>query len=189
VNHPERDQLALFAGGDVGWLDRFRVRSHMNSCEQCREQIEQYRESAMALRTASAELPERLDWNRLAAEMTANIHLGLEAGECVTRVRPKAPAMGWRAAAAMASLCAVLGAAWWLNPPVRQVPVLRGPHVEIRTTSAGLELNENGNTLVLLHTRGSRAERPLIVSAPGTLRARYVDADTGQITINNVYSE
>jgi hypothetical protein len=59
--------------------------------------------------------------------------------------------------------------------------------VEIRTSATGLEVKENGSTLILMHTRGQQA--PLILSTPGSLRARYVDQDTGQVTINNVYAD
>jgi hypothetical protein len=129
-----------------------------------------------------------VNWDRLSAEMTANIHLGLEAGECVGPVPGSRPErMGWRAALVMAGMTIILLAAWWLNPPrVRQVAIHKSP-AEIRTAPEGIEVKENGSALTLLHTRGQQT--PIIVSTPGSLRARFVDADTGQVTINNVYSD
>jgi hypothetical protein len=96
--------------------------------------------------------------------------------------------LGWRAAVVMAGMTCMLLAAWWLNPvPKRKPHAIRAAHVEMRTTASGIQLNENGNALTLLHTRGR--QKPIIVSAPGTLRARFVDNETGQVTINNVYTE
>jgi hypothetical protein len=189
MTHPTESDLALFAGRDVALAERVRIAWHVRRCSRCREDVDALRETSAALREDLSYVPPSVDWDRLAAEMTANIHLGLEAGECVAQPKPRPVSLQWRVAAALASVTIVIAGAWWLNPPVRQSPEMRAPRVEIRTTSAGLELNENGNSLVLLHGRGTQVQRAIIVSAPGSLRARYVDTDTGQITINNVYVE
>ena len=194
MKHPGEADLALFAGGDLGFLDRWRVGRHLKGCATCRDGIEGFRSGTSALRNETSELPPGLDWSRLAAEMTANIHVGIEAGECVGRVRQRPvhrlSGPRWRAAAVMAAMTAILLAGWALNPPERRPQHgLRGRKVEIRNTANGLELNENGNALVLLHGRGIKVQRPIIVSTPGTLKARFVDDDTDQITINHVYAE
>jgi hypothetical protein len=187
MKHPADFQLALFAGGDLDILDRWRVGRHVSQCEYCRREIDVLNCSTKDLKSVAAEFPAGLNWNRLAAEMTANIHLGLEAGECVAEPATRPDRMGWRAAAVMAGLSCMLLAAWWLNPaPRRQPHAIRASQVEIRTTPSGIEVNENGHALTLLHTRGG--QKPIIVSAPGTLRARFVD-DTGQVTVNNVYTD
>jgi hypothetical protein len=121
--------------------------------------------------------------------MTANIHLGLEAGECIGPMPVSRPdGIGWRAVTVMAGLSAVLMGAWWLNPPqsVREVAIRRTP-IEVNTSPGGIEVKENGSAMILMHTRGQQT--PIIVSTPGSLRARFVDQDTGQVTINNVYSD
>jgi hypothetical protein len=143
------------------------------------------------MRAEAAEWPSRINWHRLAGEMTANIHVGLEAGECVGPLREPAPRVAWRAAAVTAGLSFMVLAAWWLNPvPKPQTQALRAsPRVEIRTTASGIELNENGAALTILHRTGRDNVKPLIWSSPGTLRARFVDAETGQVTINHVYAE
>jgi len=87
----------------------------------------------------------------------------------------------------MAGMSVILLAAWWLNPPRGREIIARRSPIEIRTAPGGIELKENGATLMLLHTRGQQT--PIIVSTPGSLRARFVDQDTGQVTINNVYSD
>lgn len=193
MKHPGQSDLALFAGGDLRLLDRWRVGRHVRHCLSCHQDLESFRSASAALREEASSLPYEMNWDRLAGEMTANIHVGLEAGECVGPARQKAVSgngLGWRAAAVMAAMSLILLAAWILNPPERRIGAgVRGPSIEIRNTATGLELNENGSALVLLHGRGIRPQRPIVVSAPGTLRARFVDEDTDQITINHVYAE
>ena len=53
------------------------------------QRIDVYRHSRQRLKQAAAEMPEGADWDRLAAEMTANIRVGLAAGECVAPRRGK----------------------------------------------------------------------------------------------------
>lgn len=189
MTHPAKTDLALFAGGDLGLIERWRLRRHVSSCRACSLEADAFRAASAELRAQPPELPARLNWDRLAAEMVANIHVGIEAAECIPPVRRTARSSGWRAAAVMAAMSAAVVCAWLLNPePRRPDRAMTAPRIEMRNTSTGLELNENGNALVLLHGRGREAHRPIITSAPGTLRARYVD-DSGQMTINNVYAE
>jgi hypothetical protein len=188
MKHPARFRLALFAGHDLNLLDRWHVGRHLSGCDSCQREVESLRDAGEQLRSAGTDLPGGFNWDRLAAEMTANIHLGLEAGECVAGTAMKPDRVAWRAAVVMAGMTCMLLAAWWLNPMPRRKPhAIRATHVEMRTTASGIQLNENGNALTLLHTRGR--QKPIIVSAPGTLRARFVDNETGQVTINNVYTE
>jgi hypothetical protein len=143
-----------------------------------------------------------MDWNRLAAEMTANIRVGLAAGECVATApaRPKHPA--WRPAMAVLGLMAVVVAGWWMNFPIEQRQSLsRGiasiwngdprvpadPSVYLEMNRAGIQLKENGSAMTLLHPSGTPSV--ISVSTQGSMRARYVDSDTGQITITNVYAQ
>jgi hypothetical protein len=188
MKHPANFQLALYAGGDLDFWDRWRVKRHISECDCCEREIHSLQSASAELRNEGAEMPEGLNWDRLSAEMAANIHLGLEAGECVGTRAAKQRHTYWRAAAVMAGTTFLLIGAWWLNPmPKKQQHVIRAAGIEIRTTSSGIELNENGNALTLLHTRGG--QKPIIISVPGTLRARYVDNETGQVTINNVYTD
>ena len=91
AKHFDDFELALFASGDLPVLRRVRVSLHVRRCVECREMVESFQDSREALRGMMHRLPAELDesspeWQRLAAEMTANVHLGLEAGECVARV-------------------------------------------------------------------------------------------------------
>jgi hypothetical protein len=188
MRHPADFQLALFAGGDLGLLDRLRIKRHVRQCDYCRREVASFRSAGEQVRLETLELPAGVNWDRMAAEMSANIHVGLEAGACVAAPAIRPHRMGRRAAAVMAGMTCMLMVAWWLNPlPQRQPHALRAVEIEMRTTPLGIELTENGNTLTLLHGRGQ--QRPIIVSTPGTLRARFVDTETGQVTINNVYTD
>ena len=195
-NHPNAASLALYAGNDCGLLRKAQLWPHVSQCAGCQAEIAEYQAAKTGLVAVTSELPDGLRWDRLAEEMTANIHLGLEAGECVAPFRPAQPErlhshIDWRAATVMAAMLIIMAGAWFLNPPGRRAEVaLRAAKIELRTTSLGLELNENGNSLMLMHGDGRVSAQPaMIVSSPGSLRARYVDSDTGQISINHVYSE
>lgn len=206
--HIADSDLALYASGDQRVWRALLIRLHMGRCERCRNRMETYRADRTKVREISSQMPEGVDWDRLAAEMTANIRVGLAAGECVAP-RVRRSRFGWRPAAAIAGLAAVLALAWWLNMPPSTTQALgrafsaiahgRGsvatPGIAalddrgtvVVANSSGIELRENGNMLGV--TQG--AARPLAVSlsAQGSASARYIDADTGQITITSVYAQ
>src|SRR5215467_12432484 len=110
MKHPSQAALALQAGGDLGFISRWRVERHLAQCDQCREALEAYQVTRQILPDL-AEIPE-IPWNRLAAEMKANIRLGLEAGECVRLGDPPLRETRWftgtRAAVAVASIVVLL---------------------------------------------------------------------------------
>ena len=43
VRHPDSSVLALFSGGDLGPLDRWRVSAHVCRCAECSEDVEAFR--------------------------------------------------------------------------------------------------------------------------------------------------
>ncbi len=191
TRHPFATDLALYAGGDLRGWERISTALHVRGCERCRESVEAFRADQQQLSESAAELPPGLNWDRLSAEMTANIRVGLAAGECVTPASRQAEATGWnwKPAAAFASLAMVFGAAWWLNMPLRNVPSFaagiedRGPVVE--ASSEGIEFRENGSALGV--STSAAAPVATSVSFGGSASARYVDDDTGQVTITTVY--
>ena len=191
MKHPGEEELTLYTSGDLGMFAMWRIGAHLRGCERCATEVEEIQAVTAALRAQATDLPAEVNWDRLSAEMTANIHVGLEAGECVGPKPVRRPEfIGWRAAAVMAGMSVVLLGAWWLNPPRpagRQMAMRSAEVIEISSAPEGIEMKENGSAMTLLHTRGN--EKPIIVSAPGTLRARFVDEDTGQVTINNVYTD
>ena len=193
MKHPKEATLALFASGDIGPLGRWHTERHLVRCECCRLAVDAFagfREGATGLN----ELPG-IPWTRLAAEMKANIRLGLEAGECV-RDRQTTPVSeghvfpGWRALVACAGTVALLVAGMLLEHPVPS-PAARTEGTVLRATVNGIELSEDGQVLSLLHRRAHDQEQEVTysVSARGAVAARYVDADSGYVTVNNVYGQ
>ena len=137
--------------------------------------------------------------------MTANIRVGLAAGECVTPRERKVAAISWRPVAIAAGLVVLLAGAWWLNIPRTDTEAIgralrdmatggrraqpsatqdeRGPVVG--ASSAGVELLENGGRMGI----DQSGLEPVMysVSTQGSASARYVDQDTGQVTITATY--
>jgi hypothetical protein len=203
TSHIAESDLALYVSGDLGLGRRVLVRLHVSRCERCAQRVEAYRSDRDAMREIAAEMPEGVNWDRLSSEMTANIRVGLAAGECVAPRRRKAVTLGWRPAAAMAGLSVVLAVAWWLNMPPdttrslrdAMVAIWRGSSVEkvedralvLGADSSGVELRENGNSLGV--SQGTARPVAVSVSIQGSASARYVNADTGQITIASVYAQ
>ncbi len=109
--------------------------------------------------------------------------------------------MTWRPALAGAAIMAILISGWYLNFPAEKRGTLaHGMRrmwtrpsadtdlgVALESTRSGIQVSENGSALTMMHP-GS--EIPVVVvSTRGSLRARYIDLDTGQVTITNVYAK
>lgn len=209
--HVKETDLALYASGDVSLWQRAAIHLHVRQCERCREIVAEFRADAKALREASAGLPEGLDWARLSAEMTANIRVGLEAGECVAPKRSRKAMhtsipQRWRpvalASAVAAMLTVMLAGAWWLNVPAQDTQALnRAMHsilhgrsaisdergAVIEASSDGIELRKDGGALGV--SQDAARLMTVSVSTQGSASAHYVDQDTGQVTITSVYAQ
>jgi hypothetical protein len=211
MKHPNQVQLALLAGGDLGPVDRWRIGRHVSSCARCANEVQGLLAAREQVREVTAELPENLNWNQLAGEMSANIRVGLAAGEAIARFdkpsltgRPRH--LGWSAALVVAGATVVFGAAFWINLPRPQMDHLLSAFGRIRTerigklvqhaavgtedvmleaSSSSLDLSQNGRTLSLMHPHSDAVT--VSVSMRGSMGVRYVDADTGQVTTNKVY--
>jgi hypothetical protein len=190
MTHPNQSILALYAGQDLGWFARRRTERHLAGCRECRDEVRAFasaRENLVAL----DELPA-ISWNRLAAEMKANIRLGLAAGECVRGNRTAGPLVpfgmlsGGRTLTACASVMALVTAGLFLQRPnPAPAPAAAAESAVLRATANGIELNQGGETLSLLHVRSG--DVTYSAGAQGSMRAGYVDSDTGNVTINNLY--
>lgn len=179
--HPSEMQLALFAGGDCGAFSRFQVGRHVRNCAECSSEIGRFQ----GLRQEVAEsLPPDLNWERLSLEMRANIHVGLEAGECI-RVMPEKRHWNPRFTVAFASLLLLIGAGLAIRRSAPSLAKAAGPVIE--STGAGLELRSGANSMTILNRNGSAAGQT--VSSRGEIGARYIDGETGAVTITNVYLE
>jgi len=211
--HVAETDLALYFTGDLPVLRRAQVWLHVRNCRSCHARILSYQADRQNRLAGANELPEGLDWDQLSAEMTANIHLGLAAGECVaprsrrnSRYATRASWMfPWRPAALAAGVAVLVSAAWWLNMPPSDTEALTrvmhgiahggrrsvlpddppGPVVE--ATSAGVELRENGSALQV--SQSGLHPLTVSVSIQGSASAHYIDTDTGQMTITSVYAQ
>ena len=201
MKHPSDLDLVLFAGGDLGFLNRWRVHNHLRQCDGCRSEVESYRRERESLRAVVDEMPEGVNWTRLSQEMTGNIRVGLAAGECVGPVPMHRPrSLAWHAVAVMAAAFVIVIGAMWLNMPREQMDHLLTSLKSIRGTSAhspsiqdavvleasssSIELKANGATMSFLTSPKDGVA--VSVSMQGSARAQYVDDDTGQVTINKV---
>jgi anti-sigma factor RsiW len=189
VKHPSELDLAAYSssdlGGATGFLRRLLVERHLHTCQHCRDEIAAYRELRTGL--AEAEMPA-LDWDALASEMRANIHLGLEAGACV-RVAPEKRAFSPRLAVAFASLLLLAGSGFFLRNYKPRAEVATAPAPEYRTpvlesSISGIELRTGRTSFALLNHDGAAASET--VSAQGAVRSSDID-DTGSVTIKDVY--
>ncbi len=125
-----------------------------------------------------AKLPE-LPWNQMAAEMGANIRLGLSAGECVSSAHSKTTLhLGWRSAVALASIAALAVTGIILERP--RLKIDREENSALQTAPDGI-----GNQAMRLMYRGAEGVQ-LSASAGGSVQARYTDPNTLYMTVSEV---
>ncbi len=208
MRHPSTIDLALHAGGDLGLIRRIGVALHVRRCERCASEAAAVSEARGKIRDAAAALAPSLDWSALASEMTANIRVGLEAGQCVDEPRRPARLRGlrWSLGAALASACLLLALGFAVNFPhdskLRMASAFgrawRGLTGHTETVSQegvvldasplGATVTANGAALQMLAPAAS-GPVSVSVSLQDSVSARYVDADSGQVTIDKVYYE
>lgn len=187
MRHPEESILALYAGGDLGRWRRWWVGLHLRRCERCRAEVQEFaRARQMLAEYGKAPVPDAA-WERMAAEMQANIRLGLAAGACVGAQEPRRRAPWWQVAALVAPVLVLALVGVWLQQS--RPGSSRSTWSEdllLEATGWGIELRQGDRALILRHPEQERVT--LTGSAQGSLRARWVDEETGQVTIQNVYA-
>jgi hypothetical protein len=125
-----------------------------------------------------AEVPE-LPWGLMAAEMRANIRLGLSAGECVRASENRSSFhLGWRSVVAMASIAALIVTGMVLERP--RIRVNREESAALQTSPDGI-----GNQTMRLMYRGAEGVQ-LSASAGGSVQAHYTDPTTLYMTVSEV---
>ena len=182
---PHEATLALYAGQDLGPFARWRTARHLAGCPRCRGEVTGFSALRQEI-TNSNELPG-IAWNQLAAEMKANIRVGLAAGECIrsTQRFPHPLFAGLRPAIACASMAALLVAGLSLERPApTRVVADRQPGISLRATPAGVEVRQGEQAFVL---QNGPTEDVTYRRRPGSMGARFVDPGTGYVTINTVY--
>jgi hypothetical protein len=199
MTHPSEAELALYAGGDLGWWQQRLTERHVCRCGLCQASVSAFSE----LRSESNGFPASpaLQWKRLESEMKANIRLGISAGECVSMHRPRLAASfpnmwrpgafrphAWRRlAVACAVLLGVAGIGYVVeHPPVGMVSPAADPGSVLEVSNNGLQVHEGSQTLRLLNTSGRDVSHS--VGARGELGARYMDLN-GNVTISQVYGQ
>ncbi len=200
--HPANDVLALYSRGDLFWRHRWSVRKHIQRCAQCGDQVEQFKAATAVLRHEAQE--ETLtgseaiaNWSALEREMVGNIKVGLDAARCIENVG-RSRSTGWRVALTTGLLSVILTVGWIMNIPDAQrghledslrriaglYPSAVGGTV-VQTTPHGIAVRSQGATLTLLNPSSATVS----LSGASAVGARYVDDETGQITITNVYGQ
>ncbi len=208
--HPTAARLALYAGKDLGWWGQWRVQQHVANCSGCQSGLDALKNAGAQLRDLAPDLPADLNWNRLSQEMTGNIRVGLAAGECIAdfekTVRPVRPRIAWLSGTALGCAAVVVVAAVWLNLPMRQMdhliaavsqvrwnrigsnfraPAVNQDAVVLEASPLSIEVKTNGRGLALMHPSSEGAT--VSVNMQDSAGVRYVDADSGQVTLNKVY--
>lgn len=199
--HPSLETLALYSNSDLQWRERWRVKRHLGRCQACEQQVTRFRTATLELKheakTQTLTGYEAIaDWKRLEREMLGNIAVGLAAARCIDNVGRKRALIS-RGAAVM-GLMILFVAGWVTHIPQEQTSHLFASlrrlagmeHQQVtgtvvRTTPDGIAVRTPGATLVIMHPRSA------VVSLSGSsaVAARYVDEETGQVTITNVYGQ
>jgi len=187
-------ELDLAAIGELPFFRRMAIERHVKNCEACQERLAGY----AALRAELLEMPEpELDWNRLAAEMRANIHLGIEAGECVREAAaPRFANPGL--IAAFASLLVLVGAAVVMQrapsgnvtanrsvADAHSMPLSDYRVPVLQSSAQGIEMRSGPASFAFLNRENGPVNQ--VVSADGAVRSHDIDGDTGAVTIRDVY--
>lgn len=188
--HPQEPDLALYAGGDLPLWPRLRVAWHLRRCARCRSEVEAFLKALTALREAGGETAS-LDWASLEAEMRANIRLGLAAGELVRQGRRIEESLqtGWRTLAIVtAALAVVAVVSWTLHRPGQRSPATgAGAEIALHSSEEGLSVRWGQQNSAVL----GAGQTPVTaaVSWDGSVRAPFVDEETGQVTIYDVAAQ
>ena len=197
MKHPSIDDLALYAGGELSWWTRLPMRRHVKGCAQCQDEVALFGDAAAAVRVETGVMPEGVQWDRLAAEMRANIRLGIAASDAISAYStgPSAgPAQGmsWRMAALAAGVVMMLSVGYWMMAMKKseQVAAMRGPDpIVLEASERGVGMSDGVKGMQLRGPDTNHRAAMVTVSTEGSAGARYVDEETGQITVNHVYVE
>lgn len=208
--HPDVSTLALMgksggAGGDLPFWTRWKIRRHVKQCASCQQEAEAFHQSYLSFRREADQetltsFEAVADWTRMEREMLGNIRVGVSAGRAIDHVGEKAGFWHWKGALGVTFLMFVVMTSWLLNIPREQTDHLlgslrkivgRGASVPmdpiVSTTDLGIVVRSQGSALTILNP--STRPAAMTVSGVSSVRARYVDEDTGQVTITNVYGQ
>ena len=201
IKHPADAKLALFSAGDLPFLSRWRLERHLLQCSTCSDRVTGLRGSAAELRREArgetlTGFEAIADWRRLEREMLGNIAVGVAAARCIDHVGRGR--MLITRGALVFGLFALFVAGWATHIPreqtehvtssLRQIIGLdpRQPlGTIVRTVPDGIAVRAQGITLTIMHPPSA----VLSVSGSSAVSARYIDEETGQVTITKVYGQ
>ena len=183
TNHPPEISLALFASGDAGPIEQWRIERHVRACAECRETVAQY--SALRSEITESGAPEDVSWNKLAAEMRANIRLGLAAGECVreadaAEIEPSPLFNTARAVLAFAGVFTLVVTGLVLERPT---PTVHAAEPTAQAIQNGIQVSAGEQGFGLMHKGASGV---INIATTRGIGARYMDPQTGLVTMTKV---
>jgi hypothetical protein len=199
--HPTPEILSLYCTGDVPFFLRLRTGAHVKKCSACEQHVLSIRSAKTELqREASAQILTGFeaiaDWNALESDMLGNIRVGVAAARCIEKVgrtRKWGSRLAWTF-----GMTALFVAGWLARIPaddnqkiltaLRRAVGLDQPQFYgtiVRSTPDGIAVRTQGATLTILHPQSA----VISMSSPSSVTARYVDDDSGQVTITNVYGQ
>ncbi len=200
--HPALTDLALFSSGDLPRGARWRISRHVKHCPECERSLSLFHSAKTELQhEAQTEtltgFEAIADWTRLEREMLGNIAVGLSAARCIEKIGHKRTIL-YRVAFALGLTGLFIGG-WMTHIPreetnhlvssLRRLVTLDRPQPPVgtvlRTTTDGIAVRAQGATLTILHPPSAVVS----LSGPSAVSARYIDDDTGQVTITKVYGQ
>ncbi|MBS1834528.1 MAG: hypothetical protein JST65_17555 [Acidobacteria bacterium] len=210
--HPSEAILALYSSGDLDWRERWPAAWHVRGCSRCSALVDEFVADRKLRATSAEAMPLPENWDALAEEMTANIRLGLAASECI---RPVSAVRVKPAPAAAATIQVDDRSGWFWKPALGVglsmlllVAVLatsqRGTLQRVWNAAAygasdagltvlessanGVEMRRGTRSAMSLKVEGHKANQ-YSANLDGSVRAQYVDDDSFQVTVTNVYAQ
>ena len=200
-SHPHPHELALFSGDDLPRLTSWRIRRHVKHCSECEHRV-------LLLRSAKAELNREAksetltafeaiaDWTRLEREMLGNITVGLDAARCIEKVGHGRKL--FLRAGLVTAFVSLFAIGWMTHIPRQETGHLvssldrlftanrtQPVGTVLRSSPYGITVRAQGAALTILHPPSA----VIGVSGGSAVSARYIDDDTGQVTITKVYAQ
>ena len=200
-SHPNLESLALYSRGDLPFSVRWRIKRHVKRCTLCEREVSLFVSARAQLNREAGDqtltgFEAVADWTRLEREMLGNIGVGVAAARCIEKVgRTRTLVLR---GSGIAALAALFVAGWMTHIPSRETHQIaaslrRAAGMEqtpltgtvLRGTSDGIAVRTQDATLTILHP----ASAVVSVSGSSAMAARYVDENTGEVTIANVYGQ
>jgi hypothetical protein len=201
-SHPTTEVLALYSRGDLPAFPRLRLKAHLLECVKCEHQVELFAASLSELKREAASetltaFEAIADWKVLEREMIGNIVVGVAAARCIDNVGRK---RAWLSRLAFGAGLIILFVAGWithipseqtrhLTASLSRIVGLQPPGSAsinmVQATPNAIAVRSQGVTLSILHPPTA------VVSLSGnsSMEARYVDEESGQLTIASVYGQ